>query len=499
MNLLDFLSERPFEPSRIAFAFQGVSLTRGELFARAHQLALALMARGARAGDRVGLLMANPAIFMTSLLGLARLGAVGGAVQPAWLSTANTGPLQRLRFSCLLHDRRETAGLTMPPHCKVLSAREAFAVDRAAMSRVAGHQPSVSCPDPAQPWLLSMSSGTTGQPKCVVTSQSACLAALQLGEQFQRDDRVVLFLEHTMYWAITNALRAMATGAAVVFQPPSILPAQLLQVVHDARATVLVLSADAASKLANYLLDFPAQSVSLRLSRVIVGGGRVSARVLEVLREQWGARVVVVYGSTEMGPMAVWRQSGPEDEGGDLPYSLTPLDGVQAQVVDGLAHPVPPLELGFLRLRSAAMFSGYLDDDGRLPQQAPDWFYPGDLASLTSDGHIELQGRADHVLNLGGNKVDPERIEQTIACHPGVADVAVTVATMGAAEVPVLVGLLVLKPGQPMEAVRAHSAQHLPAAHCPVYWLSVPVLPRNVSGKLQRKALASMVRIERNS
>jgi acyl-coenzyme A synthetase/AMP-(fatty) acid ligase len=61
------------------------------------------------------------------------------------------------------------------------------------------------------------------------------------------------------------------------------------------------------------------------------------------------------------------------------------------------------------------------------------------------------------------------------------------------------VGVVVLKPGHAVDALRDHCARHLPAAHCPAYWLSVPALPRNVAGKLQRQAVASMVRIEPNS
>ena len=494
MKVLAYLREPRLEATRVAFAFQGVRLSRGELFERALQFAQTMQARGLRTGDRVGLLLANPAIHVTSLLGLSQVGAMGVAVQASWLQQFGSGPFARLGLSWLVHDRRDAATLQLPPSCQAVSAREVFAPHSAEGLAATGYQAF----DSSQPWLLSMSSGTTGEPKCVVTSQSAFIASLQMGEQFQAEDRVVLFLEHSMYWALANACRALWAGAEVVFQPPSILPAQLLQLLQAAQTTVLVLSADAASKMANFLLDFPGQGPSLRLSRVIVGGGRVSSRVLEVLREQWGAKVVVLYGSTEMGPMAVWRQNA--EGGGDHDANrLAIFEGVEAQVVDGLAHPLSPLEVGFLRLRSAAMFSGYMDEDGQLPQQAPDWFYPGDLASFTTGGHLELHGRADHVLNLGGLKVDPERVEQTIALQPGVADVAITVATMGVAEVPVLVGVVVLKPGHAIGSLRDHCAKHLPAAHCPAYWLCVPALPRNLAGKLQRQAVASMVRIEPNS
>ena len=61
----------------------------------------------------------------------------------------------------------------------------------------------------------------------------------------------------------------------------------------------------------------------------------------------------------------------------------------------------------------------------------------------------------------------------------------------------VLVALVVIKDAADLSDVRAHCAQSLPQAQCPEYYLAVPALPRNVSGKLQRQQFAQMVQIER--
>ena len=305
----------------------------------------------------------------------------------------------------------------------------------------------------------------------------------------------MLFLEMSMYWAIASAFRVVRGGGLAILQPPDLLPAQLLKVLATSGANVLVLSADAASKIASYAMDFPQQLTPLRLSRVIIGGGRVSARVRQVFQAKWGARVVVLYGSTEMGPMAVWREDAVSEQAEH--YVLEPYAGVQAEVVDAQGDAMATGEVGRLRLRSPAMFSGYLQDNGQCPTQPPDWFYPGDLACLTQDGGIELHGRADHVLNLGGRKVDPELIEQTIRNHPAVRDAAVTSAPMGPAQVQMLVGLLELKDGHDIDEVRLHCSRVLPRVQQPEFWIVVNALPRNLSGKLQRQFLAKMVRLER--
>jgi acyl-CoA synthetase (AMP-forming)/AMP-acid ligase II len=146
-----------------------------------------------------------------------------------------------------------------------------------------------------------------------------------------------------------------------------------------------------------------------------------------------------------------------------------------------------------LRLRSAALFSGYLQE-GQWPQVAPQWFYPGDLAVLHG-ARVQLMGRADHVLNLGGLKVDPERLELDFRAHPAVLDAAVLAVPLGRKQVQVLVALLVLKSEDQLADVQAtFERMHGKALH-PQHYALTQELPRNLAGKLQRQKLAQMVRL----
>jgi acyl-coenzyme A synthetase/AMP-(fatty) acid ligase len=492
VSLIAFLSETPLEATRPVLLYRGVQLSRGEMFARVQQLADALVTRGLRPGDRVGLSMDNPAIFLTSLLGLAQVGAVGVAVKPAWLSQQRVDPGPKLGLSWLVHDQRELANTSLPASLQIVRARDVF--NEASSAHVT--RSPIEGADSGLPWLLVQSSGTTGQAKTVVVSQAAMQASLVMGERFQPEDRVMLFLDIAMYWAMANAWRVILAGGVVVPQAPDIPPKQLLQVLRDTQVNVLVMSADSASKLATYLIDFPDHQSVLYLSRVIIGGGRVSAQVMDTLRAHWGASVVVVYGSTEIGPMAVWRHDSENAGAGD--YLLVPYNGVQVEVVDAQGLALGVNDVGFLRLRSACMFSGYLDENGHFPLQAPEWFYPGDLASLTFAGHIQLHGRADHVLNLGGRKVNPELIEQVLSSHPKVADVAVTIAAMGPTQVQVLVALVVFKATADLLELRELCTERLHQTLRPEYFLKVSALPRNAAGKLLRQQLNNMIEIVRN-
>jgi acyl-coenzyme A synthetase/AMP-(fatty) acid ligase len=105
-------------------------------------------------------------------------------------------------------------------------------------------------------------------------------------------------------------------------------------------------------------------------------------------------------------------------------------------------------------------------------------------------------GRADHVLNLGGFKVDPERLELDFRAHPAVFDAAVLAVPLGRKQVQVLVALLVLKSEDQLADVRAtFERTHGQAMH-PQHYALVHELPRNLAGKLQRGLLQNMVSLE---
>lgn len=491
MSLMLFLRAGPRVDDRLVLQYRGVKLSHRELCARIDQFASGMWKRGVLPGQRLGLSMVNPALHLIGLLGLAKVQAAGVHIAPAQLSDNERNSVSALRLSGLIHDYPlEGAWATSPP-CATWAAGEIFfspmLPDASTLVR-----PSMQ-DDPL--WLLAHSSGTTGQAKTVLISQAAICAGVDLGEPFLATDRALLFLDMSMTWAILTALRLFRVGGLAVLQPPVLKPTALLELMAQEEINVLVLSADAASKLASFLNDYPDHVPPLSLSRVLIGGGPVSPLVMQALNKHWRAQVVVLYGSTEMGPVAIWRQSSLdllEDK-----YELSPYAGVIAQVVDAQDQPLAADQVGFLRLQSAAMFSGYLDADGREPVKAPEWFYPGDLASLTVDGAIRLQGRADHVLNLGGLKLDPEQIESRLRDHPGVLDAAVLMAELGPMKVNVLVALVVVKSGFDRKIIESQAAQSLPLAQRPRYWAIVQSLPRNSAGKIQRQALSQMVRLDR--
>jgi acyl-CoA synthetase (AMP-forming)/AMP-acid ligase II len=168
--------------------------------------------------------------------------------------------------------------------------------------------------------------------------------------------------------------------------------------------------------------------------------------------------------------------------------------GVSVQIVNQAGDILPPGKEGILRIARDYAVDGYLDDPAESARAFRNgWFYPGDIASVSSDKLLVISGREKDILNLGGAKVNPERIEEVLTAFAGVVDAAV----FGAAN---RLGIeepwaAIVRAGDiDEEQLRAHCARELVSAQIPVSFVSVESLPRNEMGKIDRRRLAEVAK-----
>src|SRR5262249_35116338 len=118
------------------------------------------------------------------------------------------------------------------------------------------------------------------------------------------------------------------------------------------------------------------------------------------------------------------------------------------------------------------------------------WFHPGDVARVDADNLLVITGRDKTALSLGGDKVNPERIEAAMATFAGIAEVAVCGVPheLGNKQ---LGGVVVSRRPVDMEAVKNHCRVHLGPQAKPSLFLIPERLPRNDMGKTARPKLAA--------
>ncbi|MFF3438511.1 AMP-binding protein [Streptosporangium sp. NPDC002721] len=277
-----------------------------------------------------------------------------------------------------------------------------------------------------------------------------------------------------LFASASASLRRLGAGAGerwLCCLPPShvsglqVLVRSLLggtePIVHDGFSPEAVLSSGAdhvslvPTQLRRLLQADPARLPAFRT--ILLGGAAAPPGLLAAAREA-GARVVTTYGMSETC--------------GGCVYDGEPLDGVEVGVGGD----------GRIRLGGPVLFSGYrLRPDLTEAARDGDRFLTSDLGVLEG-GRLRVLGRADDVINTGGEKVVAAAVAAVVAEHPAVAD-AVVVGRPDP-EWGERVVAVVVSPGPPSLAeLRAFAKERLPAYAAPAELVVVPEIPLLANGK----------------
>lgn len=203
-----------------------------------------------------------------------------------------------------------------------------------------------------------------------------------------------------------------------------ICPGEAADNVALARRNFVATLQGSPAQLAEFLALVEQQSPgTLDIDTVQCIGGFLPASLVDRVHRTLGATVTALYGSSEVGMVAMRRNVT------DRPSVVgRPLPGVTIEVVDEARRPVAPGTEGDVRIRTDRRHVGYFGETGDAGQAVRDgWFYPGDRGRLVDD-ELELTGRAAEVINAGGSKFSPDVVESRVVDFAGVMDAAVVPA-----------------------------------------------------------------------
>jgi acyl-coenzyme A synthetase/AMP-(fatty) acid ligase len=225
---------------------------------------------------------------------------------------------------------------------------------------------------------------------------------------------------------------------------------------------------------------------------MMVGGSFVSPALREGIEHRICSQLEVGYGSTETGVLAM---STPETRAARPNSAGRLMTWVQAEAVDENDQPLPHGQRGVLRFKSPVLATGYLDDEQATARAFRNgWFYPGDTGSVGAAGYLFLSGRIDHVLNMGGDKIDPRLIEELLDEQPEIIGSAVVAVNLDTG-IPVLVAAVEALAPFDSEALRRLCHKRLGRIYMPHAIVKIDALPRDESGKVMRSALAARLKI----
>ena len=341
-------------------------------------------------------------------------------------------------------------------------------------------------PEPIDTLRIVFSSGTTGTPK-----------AIALGGAME----AIMDMALPMWFAAGPNLSLMDVGTPVgigefflsvkaghpFLCAGNATQQEIVRLASDGRVGSL---RGSPAQVAALVGELEAQGRTLPDVRVAVVSGTVLPVGLaeRLLRATEGCMIITNYGSTEAGGATVRRDgfTDPFDAGHVSPGSVV-------EIVDENDVPVADGVEGRVRHRAPGMATGYLNDLEATARFFTDgWFYPGDRGFFRPDGGLTLSGRESELLNAGGVKVDPLRIDQVALAWDGVID-ACSFEYLDRSDVARVGLVLVTEDVIDIEGlVAALTAAFSTAA--PSLVARVEQVPRTVTGKPLRRVLADRYR-----
>ena len=463
------------------------------------RVAAALRARGVGPGTPVSWMLPSTLEAMVLCAALARLGAVQNPILPIY----------RERETGFILDQTGARLLCVPPSFR--------GFDYAAMAReMAGARPGLEvlvvedalpeaeprglppAPEPAGlddapvRWIL-YTSGTTSDPKGARHTDPGLIASftgMARALALRADDRHALVFPIThvggVGWLIAGLVRGFAHVVVPVFDPEKSIPVLARHGVTQAGAgTVFHQAYLAAQRAAPGRRLFPAL-------RALPGGGASKPPRLhyDAKRELGGAGIVSGYGMTECPVIAMNRVGDPDEKLAETEGRANPAE-TRIRIVKRDGTPAGPGEEGELRVRAPQLCRGYLDASLDADAFDPDGFFrTGDLGSLDAGGYVRITGRLKDVIIRKGENISALEVENLLHAHPRVADVAV----IGLPD-PALgerCCAVVACAGEPLgfqEMVEFLEQQRLARQKIPEQLELLEALPRNASGKIEKRAL----------
>jgi len=419
-------------------AATGRRWTYAELDAAVNEVALGLLARGIKKGDRVGIWSPNCAEWVFVQYATAKIGAILVNVNPAYraheLEYVVRQSGMRLLISAVAYRTsdyramieqigfRDVVYIGEPSWERLIE--DGRSLDAAALRERAA---TLTFDDPIN---IQYTSGTTGFPKGATLSHHNILNnGFFVGELlgYTEQDRICLPVPlYHCFGMVMGNLAAASHGSCVVLPAPGFDPEATLRAVERERCTSLY----GVPTMFIAELGHP-EFASFDLSSLrtgIMAGSPCPVEVMKrVVADMHMSEVAICYGMTETSPVSTMtrRTDGlarrTETVGRVMPH-------IEVKIVDPeTGRTVPRGQVGELCTRGYSVMLGYWEQP-EATAEAIDrarWMHTGDLATMDEEGYVNIVGRIKDMVIRGGENIYPREIEEFLYTHPDIADVQV--------------------------------------------------------------------------
>ena len=481
-------------PTRAAIVDERGTLTFEQVHRRTNALAHELRRAGIKEGDGVAIMCRNHRGFVEATVACSKLGA-----SALYLNTAFAGP----QIADVLR-REDPAGLIYDADFSNLvqeggEARKRF---------VAWCDPGADCDDqlvedmiargssddlkpPAEPGrVVILTSGTTGTPKGAARKQPDSIEPLaSLFSKIPLRARETTAIAAPMFhsWGFAHFTLALPLSSTLVLRR-RFDPEDTLRAVAQHRATALAV----VPVMLQRILELPRETIARYdvscLKIVALSGSALPGELAIRAMDTFGDVLYNLYGSTEVAWATI---ATPQDlRAAPGTAGKAPM-GTVVKLLDDRGREVPQGENGRIFVANEMVFEGYTGGGGK--EIVSGLMSTGDVGRMDSEGRLFVDGRDDEMIVSGGENVFPREVEDLLADHEGIEEVAV----IGVPDDEFgqrLKAFVVVRNGSRLDAetVQEYVKDNLARYKSPRDVVFVERLPRNATGKVLKRELREL-------
>ncbi len=490
-----FQDARSHDPAIISLS-PAATVSYRDLAARIEQTARQVSGSGLKPGDCVAMFLPNGLEFVELFLALTHARVIAAPLNPALKENELRASLEQNGARAIIAQAGDDVVRTVA--AKVGTPVWQAGVDASGSVSLAGPSPlmrgdhSPAAADDIA--LFSNTSGSTGLPKLVplthanLASSARIIAAHYALTAVDRCLLVMpLFHGHGLIGA---ALATLSSGGTLVI-PPRFSASAFWDAFAAHRATwytavptihsVLLARADADGAPHNGPRFI--RSCSAPLAPAVLGQ----------IENRFGAPVIEAYGMTETAHQA---SSNPLPPRPHKAGSVGIGTGVELAIIDPAGNRLPANQAGEVIVRGAKVMKGYWNNPKANAEAFLNgWFRTGDVGVIDNDGYLSLTGRIKELINRGGEKISPTEVEAALLENSAVAEAAafgVPDAKYGEE----VWAAVVLKGAAEPDRLRDFCRERIADFKTPKVIRVVSELPRNATGKIDRRKVAALFKPE---
>ncbi len=464
------------------------SLTFSELHVRSNALAHELRRRGVQPGDGVAVMCRNHRGFVDASLAVAKLGA-----DVLYLNTAFAGPqltevIAREKPRVVIHDEEFTALLGGAEIEKRLIAWPDGDTDEETLEQLiaAGDRADLR-PSKRHGRVVILTSGTTGTPKGAPRSEAGIDAAVallsRLPLRYGWRTHVAAPLFHT--WGYAHLALSMLLGSTLVISR-RFDPEAALKITDKHRCDSLIV----IPVMLQRIMRLPEETLagySLSSVKVVAASGSaLPGDLATAWMDRFGDTLHNIYGSTEVAYASI---ATPEDLRLDPTTAGKPPFATVVRVLDEAGRDVPIGTPGRIFVGNGMLFDGYTGGGNK--EIIDGLMATGDVGRFDADGRLFVDGRDDEMIVSGGENVFPKEIEDCLARH----ELVVEVAAIGVDDDDFgkrLKAFVVVADEVSEDDLKDWVKTNLARYKVPREIVQLDELPRNATGKVLKRALQDL-------